>query len=203
MGADTGSAPTDRPVEGSVAPGWEGIRDVFVENGSPSGDDPGDHGAALCVIRAGEVVVDLAGGWRDHAGQVPFARDTLVNSYSVGKALTSAVALAAVTRGLVDLDEPVRTYWPDFPSDATLRQHLAHQGGLPAVREPLTDDVALDWRRMCAALAATEPWWEPGAAHGYHTNTFGFVVGEPVRAAADAARQAARFAPADSDSDGH
>jgi CubicO group peptidase (beta-lactamase class C family) len=34
---------------------------------------------------------------------------------------------------------------------------------------------------MCATLAAHEPWWEPGTAHGYHVNTFGFLVGELVR----------------------
>jgi CubicO group peptidase (beta-lactamase class C family) len=36
---------------------------------------------------------------------------------------------------------------------------------------------------MCAALAAQPPWWEPGTAHGYHVNTFGFLVGELVRRA--------------------
>ena len=34
---------------------------------------------------------------------------------------------------------------------------------------------------MCAALAAQPPWWAPGTAHGYHVNTFGFLVGELVR----------------------
>jgi CubicO group peptidase (beta-lactamase class C family) len=30
-------------------------------------------------------------------------------------------------------------------------------------------------------LAAEQPWWEPGATHGYHVNTFGFLAGELVR----------------------
>ncbi len=34
---------------------------------------------------------------------------------------------------------------------------------------------------MVFALAAQEPWWEPGTQFGYHTNTFGFLVGELVR----------------------
>jgi CubicO group peptidase (beta-lactamase class C family) len=38
-----------------------------------------------------------------------------------------------------------------------------------------------DWELMTSALAAEEPWWEPGTAHGYHTNTYGFLVGELVR----------------------
>jgi CubicO group peptidase (beta-lactamase class C family) len=34
---------------------------------------------------------------------------------------------------------------------------------------------------MAAALAAEKPWWEPDSLHGYHVNTFGFLVGELVR----------------------
>ena len=34
---------------------------------------------------------------------------------------------------------------------------------------------------MAGALAAEEPWWEPGSTHGYHVNTFGFLAGEIVR----------------------
>ena len=34
---------------------------------------------------------------------------------------------------------------------------------------------------MAGALAATEPWWEPGTRHAYHTNTYGHLIGEVVR----------------------
>lgn len=34
---------------------------------------------------------------------------------------------------------------------------------------------------MTAALASERPWWTPGTAHGYHVNTFGFLVGEVIR----------------------
>ena len=30
------------------------------------------------------------------------------------------------------------------------------------------------------ALARQAPYWEPGTAHGYHVNTHGFLVGEPI-----------------------
>ncbi|MEM7141230.1 MAG: serine hydrolase domain-containing protein [Actinomycetota bacterium] len=179
------------PIAGSIAPGWESIRDVFIENfsstpGTP--DDPGDLGAGLCVIAAGETVVDLVGGWRDRAQTVGYDHDTLVNAYSVGKGVAAAVALAAVSRGLIDLDEPAHRHWTELPQATTLREHLSHQAGLPAVRGEAPDWLPMDWGAMCDALAMSEPWWEPGAAHGYHTNTAGFLVGEPVRRAAGALR---------------
>jgi CubicO group peptidase (beta-lactamase class C family) len=34
---------------------------------------------------------------------------------------------------------------------------------------------------MATAIAAQEPTWEPGAKHGYHGVTFGWLVGEIVR----------------------
>src|SRR5207253_4212883 len=41
--------------------------------------------------------------------------------------------------------------------------------------------AALDWQQITGALERQQPWWEPGTAHGYHVNTFGFLVGEIVR----------------------
>jgi CubicO group peptidase (beta-lactamase class C family) len=63
----------------------------------------------------------------------------------------------------------------------TVRQLLSHQAGLPAVRRRLKPGSMLDWPVMTAALAAQEPWWEPGSGHGYHVNTFGFLAGEVIR----------------------
>ena len=34
---------------------------------------------------------------------------------------------------------------------------------------------------MATALEREAPWWSPGGAHGYHVNTFGFLVGEILR----------------------
>src|SRR5262249_8254267 len=60
-------------------------------------------------------------------------------------------------------------------------QILSHRAGLPSIREPLPEGAALDWPCITGALERQEPWWEPGTAHGYHVNTFGFLVGEIVR----------------------
>ena len=44
----------------------------------------------------------------------------------------------------------------------------------------LHDDVALE-PNVISVLAEEKPWWEPGRKHGYHVNTFGFLIGEIVR----------------------
>jgi CubicO group peptidase (beta-lactamase class C family) len=103
----------------------------------------------------------------------------------VSKALCTIAALRLVERGKLNLDAPVARIWQEFAQAGkdtiTLRQILSHRAGLPSIREKLSEGAALDWRRMTDALARQEPWWEPGTAHGYHVNTFGFLVGEIVR----------------------
>ena len=172
------------PVGGTVDPDFAALREVFTENFTATEDDPGDLGASLCVIRGGEVVVDLWGGWTDKVMTRPWQRDTLLNIYSVGKAAAAVTALRLVDGGELQLDEPLVHVWPEMTGEGretiTLRHALAHRAGLPAVREPLPDHAIYDWDGMCTALASTRPWWTPGEAHGYHTNTFGFLVGEPV-----------------------
>jgi CubicO group peptidase (beta-lactamase class C family) len=137
----------------------------------------------------GEQVVDLWGGHRDGKRSLPWEEDTLVNVYSVGKGVLATLTLMLVERGLLALDKPVADLWPEFGAEGkggiTLRTLMAHRGGLPAVRKRLPELGMYDWSLMCSELAAQEPYWEPDSTHGYHCNTFGFLVGELVRRATD------------------
>ncbi len=156
----------------AVDPAFTAVEDAFRENFASRGE----VGAAVCVIVDGRVVVDLADGPGWHP-------DSLVNAYSVGKGLTAAVLGHAVETTPLELDDPVVRWWPELDLGLTVAQLASHQAGLPALREPQPELVMYDWDAVCTALAAQAPWWEPGTAHGYHTNTFGFLVGEVVRRA--------------------
>ena len=173
----------DFPIGGICDPRFARVREAFAENFAHRGEP----GAAVCVSLGGVPVVDLWGGYADVANTKPWARETLVNVFSVGKALCAIAALRVVGQGLADLDSPVATLWPEFAQGGkeaiTLRQLLCHQAGLPAIAEPLPDGAALDWQTIVHALERQKPWWPPGTAHGYHVNTFGFLIGEVVRRA--------------------
>lgn len=162
-------------------PAFEAVRDAFSRNF----DEHGEVGAAVCITVAGTTVVDLWGGWQDAGRRRLWEEHTLVNFFSIGKGLTALCAAMVAERGLVALDVPVARYWPEFgaagKASITFREVLAHQAGLPAIRHRLPDGAMLDWPLMCASLAAEKPWWEPGQRHGYHVNTFGFLVGEVIR----------------------
>lgn len=170
-------------LAGECDPRFAAVRDAFAANFR----DEGEHGAAVSAIVAGRPVVDLWGGHVDAARTRPWQRDTLVNAFSVGKGILALLTLVCVEAGELDLDAPVAAGWPEFAAEdkgrLSVRGLLAHRAGLPAVREPLAPDELYDWDLVCARLAAQRPFWEPGAAHGYHVNTWGFLVGERLRRA--------------------
>jgi CubicO group peptidase (beta-lactamase class C family) len=172
-----------KPIDGHCDPAFACVRAALADNF----EQHAELGAAVCVRIEGRTVVDLWGGHRDRARRRPWQRDTLVNAWSVGKGVLAMLALSLVERGQLRLDEPLRTRWPEFAAggkqDVTLRTLLCHGAGLPSLRRRLPQEAWRDWDAMCAALAAQEPWWEPGAAHGYHVGTWGFLVGEVVRRA--------------------
>jgi CubicO group peptidase (beta-lactamase class C family) len=175
----TGRAPVT--IEGRCDTRFGALHEAFAANFS----ELDEVGAGLCVRIGGAVVVDLWGGHRDAARTQPWSADTLVNAFSVGKGVVAMLVLAVIERGDLALDQPVSAVWPEFAASGkdgiTVRTLLAHSAGLPAVRERLPDEALYDWDRICAELARQAPYWEPGTAHGYHVNTYGFLAGELVR----------------------
>jgi CubicO group peptidase (beta-lactamase class C family) len=139
----------------------------------------------VAVVVDGRQVVDLWGGWADETRVRPWREDTLVNVFSVGKALAGLCVLMLASRGALELDRPVVLYWPEFAAAdkeaVTIRQLLGHRAGLAAIERELPDDALYDWELVCSALAEQRPWWTPGEGHGYHVHTFGFLAGELVR----------------------
>ncbi len=168
-------------VGGTVGVGFEGVGEAFAR---VLGDQP-ETGASLAVWHGGRGVVDLWGGWADRAGGRRWERDTLVLTYSVGKPVAAVAVLLLVDRGLVELDAPVGRYWPEFAQAGkdrvTVRQLLAHQAGLIALRDPQPAEVLFDRPRLAALLAAEAPWWEPGTRHGEHALFYGNLLGEVVQ----------------------
>jgi CubicO group peptidase (beta-lactamase class C family) len=168
-------------VGGNVEPGWEDVRRAFEKNFA----DGTEVGSAFAVYHRGRKVVDLWGGHFDSSQSAPYDADTLQLVFSTTKGVTATAVAMCVQRGLLDYDEPVTTYWPEFgahgKSDATVAQLLSHQCGLTTVDGPITLAEALDWPTITARLADTAPEWPIGTAHGYHALTYGWLAGELVR----------------------
>jgi CubicO group peptidase (beta-lactamase class C family) len=164
-------------VQGQVDAKFGPVRECFAEViGGQAGT-----GAAFAAFCDGALVADLWGGWADQGRTRPWAADSLVQPYSVSKPFVAVCALRLVQEGRLDLDAPVQRYWPGFRAPATVRHVLSHQAGLVALDAPAPVEAFYDWDGMCARLAAQEPAWEPGTAHGESALFYGHLVGELVR----------------------
>ncbi|AXK36465.1 class A beta-lactamase-related serine hydrolase [Streptomyces armeniacus] len=169
-------------VQGTVADGFEAVRDAFAANFT----ERGDTGAAFAVHRGGHPVVDLWGGAKDRTQPAqPWTSGTAVLLRSATKGPAAAVPHLLHQRGLLDLDAPVGTYWPEFKANGKervlVRHLLSHRAGLPVLDRPLSPAEAADGVSGPRAVAAQAPEWEPGTAHGYHPHTFGWLLGELVQ----------------------
>ncbi|AUX26401.1 EstA family serine hydrolase [Sorangium cellulosum] len=170
-------------IHGSCDPAFAPVRAAFASNFERFPE----LGAAVSVAVRGRVVVDLWAGFRDAARTAPWGGDTIVNVFSATKGAVALCAHALAERGALDLDAPVAASWSEFGAAdkgaIRVRQLLDHSAGLPAIRAELPPGALYDFGAVTSALAAEAPFWAPGARHGYHAVTFGFLVGEVIRRA--------------------
>jgi CubicO group peptidase (beta-lactamase class C family) len=168
-------------IGGEVDEGFGKVADEFRRNF----DRRGDVGAALAVYRDGRPVVDLWGGVRDSRRRLPWQRDTMVPVFSTTKGVSGLVMASLRSRGLLDWDERVAHYWPEFAQagkqDITVRQLLAHQAGLAVIDTRLRLAVLSDLDALAEILAAQQPAWSPGSASGYHAISLGLYQNELAR----------------------
>ncbi|MEY2398881.1 MAG: hypothetical protein QOJ00_2055 [Actinomycetota bacterium] len=170
-------------IHGTFDERFSGVRDVLAGNL----DSGADVGASVAIIKDGELVVDIWGGdITDLDGNAAqWDENTLINVYSTTKTMCNLSALICADRGLIDLDAPVATYWPEFKANGKenvlVRHLLGHTAGVPGFTPPMDKADLYDWDKACGVLAAEAPWWEPGESSGYHAITQGYLVGEVVR----------------------
>jgi CubicO group peptidase (beta-lactamase class C family) len=170
---------------GTVASGFEPVRDAFEQNFSVRND----VGAAFSAYVGTEKVADLRGG--ESSPGTPWAEDTLVLAFSVAKGLTAFVMQLLAERSELDIARPVADYWPEFAKHGkgavTVEQVLTHKAGVPIVPDYWSwisldqPEAYLDLGRIAAGIEDAPLQWEPGTDFAYHSTTYGWILGEVVR----------------------
>ncbi len=168
-------------ISGHVEPGFEAVADTFAENFVSRNE----LGAACSMYVDGAEVVDLWGGVRNRRTREPWQRDTMVIVWSATKGMSGLAIALAVSRGLLDYDERVCRYWPEFAQQGkdriTVRQLLSYQAGLFALDAPVDKRVIADLDRLAIILAQQKPEWAPGERQAYSMLSLGFYEGELLR----------------------
>lgn len=139
-----------------------------------------EGGAALCVYFQGEKVVDIYIGKKSATEQ--WEKNTLSVCYSTGKGVLATLAHILVSRGLLDYDQPIAEYWPEFAqngkSNICLADILSHQSGLFDIRNLVQDAAQMaDWELMLNRIAQSKPRFDVREDAAYQPLTFGWLVG--------------------------
>jgi len=167
-------------VQGTVASGFEHVADAFERVLEESAG-----GAAFAAYAGGDRVVDLWGGRADDEAETPWDQDTIQLVFSGTKGVVATCLLLLVDRGLLDLDAPVSSYWPEFAAEGkgeiTVAEAVSHMAAVPGLRGGFTPDDLLDPVRMSARTAAEAPFWEPGTHVAYHALTYGWICDALLR----------------------
>jgi len=158
---------------------FSGVVDAFKANF----EDGHELGASVCILRDGETILDLKGGWADKDKTVPINDSHLFSIYSSGKAAAALVIAHLADQDRLGYDQPVSTFWSEFGAQGkdalTVGQVMSHQHGLSGITNPdWQPEDWYDWDKTRDELAAQKPIFEPGSASGYSPITFGFLAGE-------------------------
>ena len=168
-------------VEGFCDPAFSSLEEIFAKAIKSGFDD----GAGFALEIEGKEVLNLWGGFSDKEHQKNWQKDTLVNVFSVTKAMTSTCALQLIESGNLNPVALVSDYWPEYAcagkENTKVIDFLTHRAGMFGFQSPLPKDSWGDWDMILDRLAKQNPIREPGTTQGYHAVTFGYLVGELVR----------------------
>ncbi|MGX1273997.1 serine hydrolase domain-containing protein [Streptomyces phaeoluteigriseus] len=121
---------------------------------------------SLMILRHGHVVA--AGWW------APYTPDRLHLLYSLSKSFTSTAAGFAVAEGLIGLDDPVISYFPEFDADVTdprsRAMRVRHVASMTSGHEAETLDRAraLDRDDLVRGFLLLPPDRDPGTVFAYN-----------------------------------
>jgi len=168
-------------LHGNYDPQYQPVADAMAANFTESGD----LGASVAVYDRGQLVVDLWAGAASVDGQRPWERDTVVNVWSTTKTIAALTVLILHDQGLLSVDQPVASIWPEFAAagkDGVLIRHvLSHTAGLHTFDPPISYDEMFDPVVCTQRMAAQAPTHAPGERFAYHAFTQGVLLGEVVR----------------------
>ncbi|MFG2127465.1 serine hydrolase domain-containing protein [Streptomyces sp. NPDC048751] len=132
---------------------------------------------SLMILRHGRLV---ASGW-----WAPYTPERLHLLYSLSKSFTSTAAGFAVAEGLMRLDDPVISYFPEFEADITDPRSRAmlvrHVAAMASGHDEETIDLAraLDRDELVRGFLLLPPDRDPGTVFAYNqpaTYTLGAIV---------------------------
>lgn len=149
----------------------------------------GEPGAAVLVVKNGEVLLRKGYGMANLELDVPIEPDMVFRIGSVTKQFTAAAILMLEERGKLSVTDDLREHLPDYPTQGrtiTLEHLLTHTSGIRSYTDMesfaayLREDLGVD---EAIARFRDEPLaYEPGAKYAYNNSGY-FLLGAVIERA--------------------
>lgn len=163
------SAPSAQNTDARGVIAFLDALDASADNGSGRSGQPGTELHSLMLLRHGQVIAE---GW-----WAPYTPDGVQHVYSLSKSFTSAAAGFAWAEGLLDLDAPVVSYFPELDAEVTdprsrsiLVRHIASMAAGHS-SEQWDRALAADHDEPVRGFLLEPPDGEPGATFAYSQST--------------------------------
>lgn len=109
---------------------------------------PAEPGAAVIAVRAGETILRAGYGMAHLELGVPVEPDMVFRLGSITKQITAVAVLMLLEQGLLQLDDPITRFIPDYPTHAhtiTIEHLLTHTSGIQSYTDMSTWNAV--WRK--------------------------------------------------------
>lgn len=165
---------------GGQPPAWAGAAEQARQIVRASLAEQNLPGVSVAVAAGGDIVWAEGFGFADLENRVTVTPETRFPIGTASAMLTSAGAGLLIEKGLLKLDESIRTYVPEFPEKpwpVTVRQLMAHTAGL---RSDGGDESPLYGTACDRPVEALEAFgggplrFEPGTQYRY--SNFGWIL---------------------------
>ena len=166
-------------IEGICEDKYLAVKELFLELHKTDRE----IGSSFAVYKDGNPIIDIWGGFSDKDKINSWQQNTLATVWSTTKGVAAITIAYAYEKGLLDYEEKVSKYWPEFgcngKEDITVGMLLSHQAGICGSNTNEVSDY-YDQKTMASELAQMTPIWEPGTASGYHSMTYGWLTSELI-----------------------
>ncbi len=146
-------------------------------------------GAAVAVVKDGEIIFSKGYGYRDQATKLPVDSESTIFEWgSITKVFTWTAVMQLVEDGLLDLDQDIRVYLPEdfldewrYEQTITMRNLMNHTAGFGDYGFDLIYDAPEEISPLKEELLKSNPeqYFEVGSASAYSnygTALAGYVI---------------------------
>jgi CubicO group peptidase (beta-lactamase class C family) len=141
----------------------------------------GVPGASIAIFRGDDVLLAESRGVANREDGTPVTPDTNFRLASVTKQFTAMSILLLRGRGQLDLDDPIRKFFPNLPEigdEITIRHLLTHTSGIISYENLMPEDQVEQLKdRDVLALVQTQhgTYFTPGTAYRYSNSGYAFL----------------------------